>query len=57
MKSLNLTREELYELVWEKPVSHLAEELEVIKEANLVKKWVDMESARRLLRGVVIKEF
>jgi hypothetical protein len=27
MKSANLTREELYDLVWEKPVSHLAEEL------------------------------
>jgi len=29
MKSLNLTREEIYDLVWEKPVSHLAEELGV----------------------------
>ncbi|GGH23900.1 hypothetical protein [Mucilaginibacter phyllosphaerae] len=27
MKSLNLTRKEIYDLVWEKPVSHLAEEL------------------------------
>ena len=29
MKSLNLTRKELYDLVWEKPVSRLAEELGV----------------------------
>jgi hypothetical protein len=29
MKSLNLTRKEIYDLVWEKPVSHLAEELGV----------------------------
>ena len=29
MKSLNLTRKELYDLVWKKPVSRLAEELGV----------------------------
>ncbi len=27
MKSFNFTRKELYDLVWEKPVSRLAEEL------------------------------
>lgn len=42
MKSLNLTRKELYDLVWEKPVSRLAEELGV-KPSELRGYWIKFE--------------